>query len=162
VERDEWREESWSTRGEVEDFLADFRDWHPALRLLIENAETCFRWGLFDREPLPRWSQGRVTLLGDACHPMLPFMAQGAVMAIEDGYTLARCLAVNAAEPAAALARYETLRRERTAWVQGMSRANMEFFHNADLANLEERLDRHREAHLRLYGFDVTAQDFQA
>jgi 2-polyprenyl-6-methoxyphenol hydroxylase-like FAD-dependent oxidoreductase len=161
MERDEWREESWSTRGEVSDFLHDFRDWHPDVRRLIESAESCFRWGLFDREPMPRWSEGRVTLLGDACHPMLPFMAQGAVMAIEDGYTLARCLAVNAA-PAAALRRYEALRRERTAEVQRLSRANMEFFHNADLKNLEERLNRHRAAHLWLYGFDVTAQDFAA
>lgn len=158
-ERDEWLAESWSAEGRAEDFLEDFRDWHADLRVLIRNARRCFRWGLFDREPLDRWTDGHVTLLGDACHPMLPFMAQGAVMAIEDAWTLTQCLVV-AGDPAAALRRYEALRRDRTAEVQRMSRANIQFFHNPDIEDLEARLDAHRAAHLWLYGFDVTAQDF--
>lgn len=158
-ERDEWLAESWSTEGRVDEFLGDFEEWHPDLRLLIRQVDRCFRWGLFDREPMQCWSKGRVTLLGDACHPMLPFMAQGAVMAIEDAWTLAQCLQA-AADPTTALRRYEALRRDRTAEVQRMSRANIEFFHNPDVENLEERLNAHREAHLWLYGFDVTAQDF--
>ena len=161
MERDEWLAESWSAEGRVEDFLADFAGWHEDLQVLIRAVERCFRWGLFDRAPMDRWSDGSTTLLGDACHPMLPFMAQGAVMAIEDAWTLAQCLVAND-EPAAALRRYEDLRRDRTAEVQRMSRANIQFFHNPDIENLEERLNTHRDAHLWLYGFDVTAQNFAA
>ena len=160
-ERDEWLAESWSSEGDPQDFLNDFATWHTDLKLLIRNARTCFRWGLFDRKPMPRWSDGPVTLLGDACHPMLPFQAQGAVMAIEDGYVLAACLAANA-HPSIATSRYESLRRERTATVQQMSRANMEFFHHPDVENLEERLSGHRAAHQWLYSCDVTALDFGA
>ena len=162
MEQDEWQAESWSTQGAKAAFLDDFKDWHEDLQILIRNAETCFRWGLFDRDPMPQWGQGRVTLLGDACHAMLPFMAQGAVQAIEDAYTLAQCLAVGAGNAAAALQRYEDLRRERTATVQQMSRDNIQFFHHADIPNLAERMSKHRDAHLWLYSFDVTDQDFAA
>ena len=160
MEQDEWQAESWSNEGAKAEFLNDFKDWHEDLKILIRTAQTCFRWGLFDRDPMESWSEGRVTLLGDACHPMLPFMAQGAVMAIEDAYTLAQCLAVAANGPEGALRRYEDLRRERTATVQQMSRDNIQFFHNADIPNLVERMSSHREAHLWLYSFDVTDQDF--
>ncbi len=160
MEQDEWQAESWSNEGAKSEFLKDFAAWHDDLKVLIKASESCFRWGLFDRDPMPRWSDGRVTLLGDACHPMLPFMAQGAVMAIEDAYTLAQCLATGAA-PSSALLRYEDLRRERTATVQQMSRDNIQFFHHADIPNLAERMSRHREAHLWLYSFDVTDQDFK-
>jgi salicylate hydroxylase len=162
MERNEWADESWSSEGSRQAFQDDFQDWHEDLQVLIRNAQACFRWGLFDRDPLPGWSTDRVTLLGDACHAMLPFMAQGAVMAIEDAYTLSQCIAANQDSIRAALQRYETLRRERTAKVQQMSRDNIEFFHNADIDNLEERLNSHRAAHLWLYGHDVTDQDFQA
>jgi salicylate hydroxylase len=110
---------------------------------------------------MPRWGEGRVTLLGDACHSMLPFMAQGAVMSLEDAYTLAQCLSLNR-EPEVALQRYEDLRRDRTATVQQMSRDNIQFFHNAEIPNLVERMSSHREAHLWLYSFDVTEQAFEA
>ena len=160
MEQDEWQAESWSNEGAKAEFLKDFADWHEDLKILIRNAETCFRWGLFDRDPMPDWGAGRVTLLGDPCHAMLPFMAQGAVMAIEDAYTLAQCLTVNGANHAAALQRYEDLRRQRTATVQQMSRDNIQFFHHADIPNLTERMGKHRAAHLWLYGFDVTDQDF--
>ena len=162
LEGQEWSAESWSAEGDPADFLADFEDWHDDLKLLIRQAERCFRWGLFDRDPMPRWSEGRVTLLGDACHPMLPFMAQGAVMGIEDAHTLTRCLEVNRTNPAGALARYEALRRERTAIVQRMARENMTFFHNPDVDDLEERLNSHRDAHMWLYGFNVADQKFAA
>ncbi len=162
MERDQWMDESWSTEGAKHEFESDFRGWHENLHILIRNAESCFRWGLFDRDPLPRWSTERVSLLGDACHAMLPFMAQGAVMAIEDAYTLAQCLVANPANIGSALKRYEVLRHDRTAKVQQMSRDNIEFFHNADIGNLEERLNSHREAHLWLYGHDVTSLDFKA
>ena len=165
IEQDEWQAESWSNEGAKAEFLKDFANWHEDLKILIRNAETCFRWGLFDRDPMPRWGRDRVTLLGDACHAMLPFMAQGAVMAIEDAYTLAQCLAVGRNDQAAlprALQRYEDLRRERTATVQQMSRDNIQFFHHADIPNLAERMSKHRAAHLWLYGFDVTDQTFEA
>ncbi len=155
-----WQAESWSAEGEGATFLADFEGWHEDVLVLIRAARRCYRWGLFDREPMESWSRGAVTLLGDACHPMLPFMAQGAVMALEDAYTLAACLAHGEADPPAALLRYESLRRERTAEVQAMSRANIAFFHDADRDDIADRLERHREAHLWLYGFDVTEQDF--
>jgi len=161
MERDAWQAESWSSEGAVEEFLGDFEGWHEDLQILMRAAESCFRWGLFDRDPLPRWSDGAVTLLGDACHPMLPFMAQGAVMAIEDAYTLARCLAV-AVETEPALQRYEELRRERTATVQQMSRDNIQFFHHADIPNLVERMAGNHKAHRWLYSFDVTDQEFTA
>jgi salicylate hydroxylase len=167
IEQEQWQAESWSTPGDKAQFLADFSEWHADVQTLIHHAESCFRWGLFDRDPMAEWSLGRVTLLGDACHAMLPFMAQGAVMAIEDAYTLAQCLKSGqtgsaAVGPMAALRRYQHLRQARTAGVQKMSRDNIEFFHAADRPDLAERLNSHRAAHLELYGFDVTAQDFSA
>ena len=92
------------------------------------DADACFKWALFDRPPMQRWREGRVTLLGDACHPTLPFMAQGAAMAIEDAAVLARCLAAESAA-SAALERYESLRKERTAGIQLGSRRNAKVFH---------------------------------
>jgi salicylate hydroxylase len=100
------------------------------VQALIDNMDSnaCYKWALFDRQPMPKWSEGRVTLLGDACHPTLPFMAQGAAMAIEDAAVLASCVA-GANGVAEALARYESLRRSRTSRIQLGSRANAKLFH---------------------------------
>ena len=84
-DQDAWTRESWTDRGEVADALAAFEGWHPQVHAIIGAVDETFIWALFDRPPLPRWSKGRVTLLGDACHPMLPFMAQGAAQGLEDG-----------------------------------------------------------------------------
>jgi salicylate hydroxylase len=111
--------------------LAAFADWHEQVRTIIAAAETCFIWALFDRDPLPRWSIGHTTLLGDACHPMYPFMGQGAAMAIEDGATLAACLRA-IADRAEALRHYERLRLPRVTRLQEMSRANKTRFHLRD------------------------------
>ena len=92
TEHDTWNREDWTDRATVARALAAFDGWHPQVRRIIAAADTCFVWALFDREPLPRWSVGRTTLLGDACHPMYPFMGQGAAQAIEDGAALAACL----------------------------------------------------------------------
>src|SRR5262249_45034678 len=92
IEQDSWTKESWTDRGEARDALAAYEGWHPQVREIIGAVDETFIWGLFDRAPLRRWSLGRVTLLGDACHPMLPFMAQGAAQAMEDGVTLTACL----------------------------------------------------------------------
>ena len=92
AEQNTWTGESWTDHGDVKDLRAAFTDWDPNVRAIIETVDETFIWGLFDRAPLPRWSVGRVTLLGDAAHPMLPFMAQGAAQALEDGASLTTCL----------------------------------------------------------------------
>ena len=113
AERDDWRVESWTERGTTDEALNDFRGWNEDLQVLIRNIETPYKWALLGREPLNRWTVGRVTLLGDAAHPTLPMMAQGANMAIEDGVVLARCLDAHDDMPEA-LQAYEDARRERT------------------------------------------------
>jgi salicylate hydroxylase len=132
TEHDTWNREDWTDQAMVERALTAFAGWHPQVRRIIAAAETCFIWALFDRDPLPRWSVGRTTLLGDACHPMYPFMGQGAAQAIEDGATLTACLAAGAADPAAAVRRYEQLRLPRVSRLQAMSRANKLRFHMPD------------------------------
>jgi len=102
--------ESWTATATVEEFLAEFNGWDQRLADLIRAAGTPGRWALLDRVPLPRWSQGGATLLGDAAHPMFPFFGQGAAQSIEDAAVLARCLADGMGNPAAALRRYEELR----------------------------------------------------
>lgn len=129
VERDDWRHESWTGKGARADVVRDFEGWHPVVTTLIENAPEHFRWALFDRNPLERWTDGRVALLGDACHPMLPFMAQGATMAIEDAWVLASKLRT-VADPVAALLAYERMRKPRTAKIQAAARANEGIFHS--------------------------------
>ncbi|HTO45133.1 MAG TPA: FAD-dependent monooxygenase [Burkholderiales bacterium] len=133
IDQDSWKRESWTDRGEVADALAAFEGWHPQLRSILEAADETFIWALFDRKPMARWSVGRATLLGDACHAMLPFMAQGAAQAIEDGATLAACLSrVGARDIPAALSRYEALRLPRASRVQALSEANKARFHLPD------------------------------
>ena len=129
----DWRVESWSAPGEVAHALAEFAGWHPQVAAIIGAASRTHRWALYDRAPLPRWTVGRVTLLGDAAHAMLPFLAQGACQAIEDAAVLARCLAglVPDAAPAA-LARYETLRKPRATRIQDGSRQNATTYHLPD------------------------------
>jgi salicylate hydroxylase len=143
VERDEgWGIESWSQRGSTEEFLRDFAGWHDDVQQLIKAVDVPYKWALMVRDPMPRWSEGRATLLGDACHPTLPFLAQGAVMAIEDGYVLARCLAEGAAaDLPAALASYERARLDRTARIVRGSAANAQRFHNPALAHAEGAAD---------------------
>ena len=133
VEQDGWTDESWSARGTREDALADFGGWHPVITTALENADAHHRWALFDRDPRARWTDGRVALLGDAAHPMLPFMAQGAAMAVEDGWVLAAALAGQPADIPSALRGYARARMSRTAAVQAASRANMKTFHRRTL-----------------------------
>src|SRR5438105_1006494 len=131
TEHDEWNREDWTDRATVARALAAFDGWHPQVQRIIAAADECFIWALFDRDPLPRWSVGRTTLLGDACHPMYPFMGQGAAMAIEDGAALAACLRT-IGDPTEALLRYERLRLPRVTRLQAMSRANKTRFHLRD------------------------------
>ena len=139
IERDSWTRESWTDRGEVADALAAFTGWHEQVRAILRAVEETFIWALFDRSPLERWSKGRVTLLGDACHAMLPFMAQGAAQAIEDGATLAACLAGANADVGEALRRYECLRIPRVSRIQALSTTNKTRFHLRDGPEQEAR-----------------------
>jgi salicylate hydroxylase len=136
-ERDTWMRESWTDPGRVEDALALFADWHPQIRSIIGAVDQTFIWALHDRMPLEAWGRSRVTLLGDSCHAMLPFMAQGAAQSIEDGAALAQCLMRWSA--AEALKRYETIRRPRATRLQEMSRANKTRFHLPDGPEQEAR-----------------------
>ena len=162
TEHDRWNREDWTDRATIERALVAFEGWHPQVRRIIGAAETCFIWALFDRDPLPRWSVGHATLLGDACHPMYPFMGQGAAQAIEDGATLTACLAAGAADPAEALRHYERLRLPRVTRLQEMSRANKIRFHMPDGPAQEARdaewakaADRSPDALRWLYDFDA-------
>lgn len=129
VERSDWQNESWTEQGTREEALADFAGWHPIVTNLIEEADGHYRWALFDRAPLKQWSDGRAVVMGDAAHPTLPFMAQGAVMAIEDAFVLACECASAPKDIPAALARVYASRISRTTGVQKGSRANAATFH---------------------------------
>jgi len=138
VERDDWTLESWTERGSADECAADFAGWHEDVQTIIRELNAPYKWALLGREPMQVWSQGRATLLGDACHPTLPFLAQGAGMAIEDGYILARCLETYADDVPLALKRYEAARIERTSRVVRGSAMNAKRFHNTVLSNAEE------------------------
>jgi len=167
IGRGEWRIESWTTRGEIADALQEFAGWHPQVGAIISAAEFTNRWALYDRDPLPNWTVGRVTLLGDAAHAMLPYMAQGAGQSIEDAAVLAKCLERVSADNdmSAALRRYEEIRRPRASLCQAGSRANGV---NNHLPDGEEQ--RRRDSNLSssstaplpqnswLYGHDVEAE----
>lgn len=123
--QDDWRHESWTMPGDVNELRKAYAGFHAEARALLDACETVTKSALYVRDPLPRWSVGRVTLLGDACHPMVPFMAQGACMAIEDAVVLGRALkGVDVAGVASAFLNYENARKDRTARVQIGSRGN--------------------------------------
>jgi salicylate hydroxylase len=137
VEGQHWQQESWTSQGTHAEMHADFAGWHPDIHLMIDTIKTPFRWAFLARDPLMEWGRGRVTLLGDACHPTLPFLAQGAVHAVEDAYVLARALTEVTESTEAALRRYEAARVERTARMVRGSTDNTKRFHNPALANAE-------------------------
>ena len=158
VEKAEWQAESWVAAGSMSELQADFAGWHDTIQQLLDQTDdgTLFKWGLFDRAPMRTWGIDRVSLLGDACHPTLPFMAQGAAMAIEDAAVLANCFS-NGADVVAALRRYEDLRKARTAGVQRGSRRNATVFHLSGLkAWLRDRAASKAGKHSmdRLYRYD--------
>jgi salicylate hydroxylase len=135
LERSDWQVESWSARGTQDELAADFRGWHDDVHAIIRGIPVPYKWALMVRAPMERWTVGRVTLLGDACHSMVPFLAQGAVMAIEDGYVLARALTEGGADVPRSLLRYEAARRERTRRAVEGSAGNIPRFHNPALAD---------------------------
>jgi salicylate hydroxylase len=132
IDQDAWTRESWTEPGDVEEVRAAYEGWHPQIRGLLDAVDETFIWGLFERPPMARWTVGRVTLLGDSCHAMLPFMAQGAAQAIEDGAALAASFARRGADVPGALQLYESVRRPRASRVQGGSTENKTRFHLPD------------------------------
>ena len=141
VESDTWATESWTARGSRDDCAADFKGWHEDVHALIANIDAHFRWALMSRAPLQEWSKGRIVLLGDAAHAMLPFMAQGAVMAIEDGLILARCIEEHAPDLTGAVSAYESVRLTRANKCVELANRNRLLFHNDTLL---DRYDAHR------------------
>jgi len=120
----EFRIESWSAKGDVRELRKAFAGFDRQVEQVLAACPDVHKWAIVDREALDRWAEGRVTLLGDACHPMTPYMAQGAAMAIEDAAVLSRCLDGDRDGIADAFRRFEATRRERTSRVQATSRAN--------------------------------------
>ena len=143
TEQADWREEGWNLPGDPARLRADFAGWCPAITRLLDKVQQPLRWALHDRKPMRAWHRGRAVLIGDACHPMLPFLAQGAAMGIEDGYALGQLLPIASDDAAIkpALARFFALRQPRTARVQAGARANGVDFHEGNpLATLAMRL----------------------
>ena len=158
VPADAEMKESWSAPGDPDVLRAEFEGWDPRIGTLLSQVQKTFRWALYDREPLPAWTKGRLTLLGDAAHPMLPHLGQGANQSIEDGMALATILA--RAEPAnapAALLAYERLRRERVAAVQRGARENGMRYNSSysDLGVRDAEITAHAAFRRQIYDHDV-------
>jgi salicylate hydroxylase len=158
VETDDVREESWTLKLPWEGLKADFTGWHPAIQTIIDRADRdgCFRWSLYIREPVRNWSTRRATLLGDAAHPTLPYLAQGAAMAVEDGAVLTRALEMAGAIPDA-LNLYERNRVDRTARIVEQSTANRQLFHLPSVQAMREAFAKRDEGEDRnkwLYSYN--------
>ena len=162
VEGEDWISESWSEPGDVADLRLAFKGWHPQVERIIDGVDETFVWAVLDREPLTRWSFGRVTMLGDACHPMLPFMGQGGAQAIEDAAALTACL-LRCSDEIKALKLYEEVRLPRASQIQTMSWENKTRFHmpdgprqvERDAAMAEGMTDWSYRAIAWLYGHDA-------
>jgi 2-polyprenyl-6-methoxyphenol hydroxylase-like FAD-dependent oxidoreductase len=158
VETDEVSEESWTAKYPWETLKADFAGWHQDIQTVIDQADRdmCFRWSLFYRPPIEKWSTRRATMLGDAVHATLPYLAQGAAMAIEDGAVLTRALA-STNDVADALQLYERNRIERTSRIVNGSGANRTLFHMSDQTELRQAFANRDEGKARnewLYSYN--------
>ena len=159
VQNDTWRDESWTVKDSWENLKADFAGWHADVQYMIDAMpkDQCYRWALYNRPPVTGWSTGRATLLGDAAHPTLPFMASGAAMAIEDGVILARALE-QTDSVAAALELYQSNRFERTARVQTGSNDMATLYKSSTEAELRrafEDFTLHEKRNQWLYGYNA-------
>jgi len=135
VQRDDWRTESWSAVGSREQLAVDFDGWHDDVQIMIQSVPQPNLWALGVHPPLQHWSVDRITLLGDACHPTLPFLGQGATMAIEDGLILARALAAYVPDIARGFTAYEAARKERTSHLVAAATENVKRITNPILAD---------------------------
>jgi len=161
VPADAEMKESWSAPGDPDTLRREFEGWDPRIGALLSQVEKTFRWALYDREPLPAWTKGRLTLLGDAAHPMLPHLGQGANQSIEDGMALATILARTEPDNApAALKAYERLRRERVAAVQRGARENGMRYDSSysDLGVRDAEIAAHAAFRRTLYDHDVVPE----
>jgi salicylate hydroxylase len=161
VQSDTLTRESWSAAGDPAALAREFEGWDPQVEAILAQVETCFWWGLYDREPLSVWTLGRLTLLGDAAHPMLPHVGQGANQAIEDGVALGVVLSQADARTApAALQMYERVRRARTARVQLSSRDQGASYDasNPDLSARDRALSNQRRDRSWMWDFDAEAE----
>ena len=161
VPADEEMKESWSAPGDPDVLRREFAGWDPRIESLLSQVSATFRWALYDREPLPTWSRGRLTLLGDAAHPMLPHLGQGANQSIEDGMALATILArANRKTVATALLAYEGLRRGRVGSIQRGARENGLRYDSAnpDLGVRDAQMAAHAAFRRRLYDHDVVPE----
>ncbi len=165
IERDDWQVESWYAEGSIEECARDFAGWHEDVQTLIHAAPKVLKWAFMERKPRQIWSKGRASLLGDASHATLPFLAQGAVMSIEDGVILGRCLD-KYPDPVVALKKYEEARVERTSKMVRGAKENTARFHESALATEEGAVaymesewsrDPIRERYDWLYRYDVEA-----
>lgn len=137
VDSEIWEQESWSDPGKLGDCLRDFEGWHDQVIEMISGSDILYKWGLFVREELPTWARGRVTLVGDACHSMVPYLGQGVNMAFEDSAVLVNSLAGNS-DVRAALQQYDELRRERGYQVARASMDMQAVFHHEDLKDAQK------------------------
>jgi salicylate hydroxylase len=161
VTTEEQTRESWSAPGDPEELKRAFAGWDPLVEAILAQATHTFRWGLYDREPLATWTKGRLTLLGDAAHPMLPHAGQGANQAIEDAVAVATVLARATRSTAPrALQLYEQVRREQAARVQRSSRFNGALYEAAkgDLAERDRKLATQRQSRAYIWNFDAEAE----
>ena len=141
--------ESWSAAGDMDTLRAAYRDFHPEVRTVLDACPAAHKWAIIERDPMPRWTDRRVALLGDACHPMTPYVAQGAASAIEDAAILSRCLEGAAqADIENALIRYAETRKPRTARIQTLSSLNS--------------VERLRQEYEAIYGYDTWAAPLAA
>src|ERR1700693_5202957 len=154
-----WRTESWTAPGDPDELRYAFKGWSPEVTSLLDRvAGPIYRWGLYDREPLPTWLASAVALVGDACHPMLPFMAQGAAQAIEDAGVLAQCLA-GGADLGDALRCYEQLRLPRASRIQQLSYDHNVVYHLAD--GPQQRARDHAMIRGEAFGTDALSWLFE-
>ena len=154
--RSAWMEEGWSVRAELAELQAEFHDFEPVSQqlLALTPRDRLFKWGLFDRDPLPTWTRDRATLLGDAAHAMPPFTGQGAVMALEDAAVLGRCAAA-AGDPEEAMQRYEKARHARVVAALAMSRARADVYFAPDPTDQIKALAAGMAEVRTLYAYDA-------
>jgi len=164
VDTDTWTGESWTQEADPSEITDTFAGWHEPLLELLGAADEYYKWALFDRDPLPAWTQGRITLLGDAAHAMPPFIGQGAGMSVEDAYVLAAAVAASPDDIPTALARYEGLRLPRANEMVLRARAGRDKYHLKESWDPKPAGERNKTgiAHDDIYHYDVREVDFGA